>query len=243
MACVNRTSLGRWIFSCGSYKVAHTHNLWLFPKCSMYDIFTYKTGSWIWGKCWDSYSSTMENMGFDREMLRLWKSTRWFGALLKPMVLGFGSSSDSTGALWGWLFSGDTLNWDWKLGTSKSIKNPDHDFLHQIAICQGWSVPFSDSNCQDFNLSCWKKAFSCSLPWGQALRSHGGGNCPTNRSCRMNTSKLLASLFWWSWSLLFNPVAVPKKARCGTSLRSIPATKCQVSPVVKGHHKVYPLVI
>ena len=28
-------------------------------------IFTYTTGPWIWGKCRDSYSSTMEHLGYD----------------------------------------------------------------------------------------------------------------------------------------------------------------------------------
>ena len=35
----------------------------LYPRCSMYGIFTYKTGWFLSGKCWDSYSSTMEHLG------------------------------------------------------------------------------------------------------------------------------------------------------------------------------------
>ena len=36
----------------------------ILPTCSMYGIFTYKTGWFCLGKCWCAYSSTMEHMGY-----------------------------------------------------------------------------------------------------------------------------------------------------------------------------------
>ena len=39
--------------------ITHMLHVW-------HEIFTYKTGSWTWGKCWDSYSSTM---------VRIWEIT------------------------------------------------------------------------------------------------------------------------------------------------------------------------